>query len=600
MGENPGAVEIRLLGPLEVTANGRALELGGGRQRALLAVLALRAGQVVSTDVLVESLWGDQPPPTAHKALQGLISQLRRALSPLGDGVIATRPPGYVLHVDSDAIDVHRFERLAALGRAAVESDPRSAGEQLREALALWRGEALAEFAYEPFAQVEIGRLAELRLSASEDRFDAELALGRHGEAIAELQALVAANPLRERLRGQLMLALYRSGRQAEALEVYREGRQVLARELGLEPDAELRRLEQAILAQDPALGRVEKLRPPRPATGRRRRLAVAVAVAVVAVACVAAAVAFAVAERGGATPAVVPNSLVQLDIETGEVEDVIPVGRDPGQVALVGPYVFVTSQEDKTLHRVDTRTGDVETSGANATDGALVADGEFLWATSVSRAEAVRIHSGTLAATERVPLARDLLFAFVYLGAGSLWISQFPPAAVLRVNLKDHRLERRYDLGFSEPPVETTFAEGASWTAVGAALLRVDARTGRSESIAAGPWAGDPEFAFGSMWAGSAGGSAVWRIDPVTGRTTATVRAGKVTFGLAAGAGSMWVTNYCEGTVSRIDPATNAVVATVETGYQPKWLAVDARRVWVGVSGTKYPELGCDQPVRG
>ena len=309
---------------------------------------------------------------------------------------------------------------------------------------------------------------------------------------------------------------------------------------------------------------------------------------------------AFAVADRDGKTPALAPNSLVKLDVDTGEIEDVIPVGRDPGQVVIVGPYVFVTSQEDETLHRLDTRTGAVETSGANATDGALVADGAYLWATSVSRAEVVRIYAESMAATERVPLARDLLHAFVAVGAGSLWISQFPPAAVLRVSLRDHRLERRYELALYEPSFEVTFADGAAWTAVGDELLRIDAHNGERESVVAGgPFAGDPEFGFGSMWATSTG-RGVWRIDPITGRTTAIVPAGKGTFGLATGAGSVWVTNYCDGTVSRIDPAANSVVATFEVGYQPKWLAVGAGHAWVGVSGTKYRELGCDGEVRG
>lgn len=591
-------MEIRLLGPLEVAADARVLELGGGRQRALLVVLALRPNQVVSTDSLIDALWGDAAPPTALKALQGLVSQLRRALAPLGGEVIATRSPGYVLDVDPDTIDAHRFERLATLGRQEVESDPRSAAETLREALGLWRGEALAEFAYEPFAQAATAHLAEVRLEAFESLFDAELELGRHGEVTAELQALVSTNPLRERLRGQLMLALYRSGRQADALEAYRDGREVLDQELGLEPDVELRRLEQAILAQDPALGRVEKTRPQRSPTVRRRRRLVLVVVAAAA-ACAVAAGAFAVADRGEKVPALAPNSLVKIDVETGEIEDVIPVGRDPGQVVIVGPYVFVTSEEDETLHRLDTRTGDVETSGANATDGALVADGEFLWATSRSRAEVVRIHAESMRATDRIPLPRDLLFAFVAVGAGSLWISHFPPAAVLRLDLQDQRLERGYYLAaYASPPVETTFADGASWTAVGAELLRIDAGTGERESIAAGSLAGDPEFGFGSMWAGS-GEGAVWRIDPITGRTTATVPAGKVTFGLAADAGSLWVTNYCDGTVSRIDPTTNSVAATFEVGYQPKWLAVDDDHAWVGVSGTMWEELGCDDAVR-
>ena len=590
-------MEIRLLGPLEVAADGRLLELGGGKQRALLVVLALRPNQVVSTDTLIEALWGESVPPTALKALQGHVSQLRRALSPLGEDVIATRSPGYVLGVDPDAIDATRFERLATLGRQEVESDPRRAARTLREALGLWRGEALAEFAYDPFAQAATARLAEVRFEAFESLFDAELALGRHGESIAELQALLAANPLRERLRGQLMLALYRSGRQADALETYREGRLILDQELGLEPDIELRRLEQAILAQDPALGRVERPRPQQSPTVRRRRLAVAVGGA--AVACVVAAGAYAVADRGERVPALAPNSLLKIDVETGEIEDVIPVGRDPGQVEIVGPYVFVTSVEDETLHRLDTRTGRLETSGKNATDGALVADGKFLWATSVSRVEAVRIHSESMAATERVPLARDLLFSFVAVGAGSLWISQFPPSAVLRFDLRKLTLERSYDLDPYAPPVETTFSDGAAWTAVGAELLRIDAETGETESVAAGPEAGDPEFGFGSVWVGSLGKAAVWRIDPVTGRTIAIVPTPSVTWGLATGAGTVWAANYCDGTVSRIDPASNSIAATIETGYYPKWLAVGPRYAWVGVSGTPWEGV-CGKPTRG
>ena len=598
--KNERAVEIRVLGPLEVAADGRLLELGRGKQRAVLAVLALRANHVVSTDALIDALWGESPPPTALKALQGLVSQLRKALAPLGEEAIATRPPGYVLAVDPDGVDAHRFERLATLGRQELESDPQAAAELLREALGLWRGEALAEFAYEPFAQGAAAHLSEVRLEAFESLFDAELALGRHAEVTAELQAQVAANPVRERLRGQLMLALYRSGRQAEALETFREGRHLLDRELGLEPDVELRRLERAILAQDPALGRVEKPRPVRPPRVRRRRLLLVAAGA--AAACVVAAGAYAVAGGRDESPTVVADSLVAIDIESGEIGDVIPVGRDPGQVVIVGPYVFVTSQEDKTLHRLDTRTGDVEESGVHATDGALVADGEFLWATSVSRAEVVRIHSESMRATRRLPLPRDLLHAFVALGAGSLWVSQFPPAAVVRTDLRDGHVQRRYDLPFYkfQPPFETTFGDGAAWTAAGNELLRIDALTGEMETLSAGEYAGDPELGFGSIWAASVGGSAVWRIDPITGRTTATVPAEAVTFGLATGAGSVWVTNYCDGSLSRVDPATNAVVATTEIGYQPKWLAVGDGRVWIGVSGMRYAEMGCDGPSRG
>jgi DNA-binding SARP family transcriptional activator len=235
-------MEFRVLGPLEVVEDGQALPLGGTKQRALLACLVLRANQLVSTDRLVEELWPHGAPRTAAKTIQVYISKLRKEL---GEGRLVTHPPGYVLRVDPSELDLARFEALLEEARRV---DPRRAVEPLREALALWRGPALADLAYEPFAQTEIARLEELRLAALEERIEADLATGRHAERVGELEALVADHPLRERLRGQLMLALYRSGRQAEALEVYQDARRTLVEELGLEPSVALQRLEKAIL----------------------------------------------------------------------------------------------------------------------------------------------------------------------------------------------------------------------------------------------------------------------------------------------------------------------------------------------------------------
>jgi DNA-binding SARP family transcriptional activator len=231
-------VEFRVLGPLEVVEDGRALALGGARQRALLAILLTRANEVVSTDRLIDDLWGDAPPKTAANTIQFYVSQLRKAL---GADRIATRAPGYAIRVEPGELDLERFERLAEAG-------------ELREALALWRGAPLAEFAYEAFAQTEIGRLEELRLAVLEQRIDGDLAHGRHTEVVGELEQLVAEHPLRERLRGQLMLALYRAGRQAEALEAYQGTRRALVDELGIEPSPALQELEKSILRHDPAL----------------------------------------------------------------------------------------------------------------------------------------------------------------------------------------------------------------------------------------------------------------------------------------------------------------------------------------------------------
>jgi DNA-binding SARP family transcriptional activator len=245
--------DLRLLGPLEV--DGR--ELPGGKPRALLARLALDAGRVVAADALVEALWGERPPPSAHKVLQAHVSTLRKAL---GFDAIETRAPGYLLA--GSRTDLAKFEALAESARRAPEAELRA--QRYRDALALWRGEPLEEFRREPFATAAARRLGELRLEALGGRIEAELELGRHEQLVGELQALVEAEPLREQPRRQLMLALYRSGRPAEALASYRDARRALVDRLGIEPSPALHELERAILRRDPALGR------PTPATATR------------------------------------------------------------------------------------------------------------------------------------------------------------------------------------------------------------------------------------------------------------------------------------------------------------------------------------------
>jgi DNA-binding SARP family transcriptional activator len=249
-----GNLEFRVLGPLEVAAHDRLLDLGGPKQRALLAVLLLHANDVVATERLIDDVWGEAPPATVAKSVQVYVSRLRKQL---GDGRLVTRTPGYQLQVDPSELDLARFERLVEEARGAA---PEAAAAKLRAALALWRGPPLADLAYEPFAQAEAARLEELRLFALEQWIDAELATGRHAQLVGELEAAVSANPLREGLRRQLMLALYRCGRQAEALEAYRDARATLTEELGIEPSRALRELHERVLRQDEGL----ELRPAR------------------------------------------------------------------------------------------------------------------------------------------------------------------------------------------------------------------------------------------------------------------------------------------------------------------------------------------------
>lgn len=246
-------VEFRVLGPLEVVRDGSPVAIGGPRQRALLALLLARAGRVVSRDTLVDELWEDDPPSSAVNVLQTYVSHLRKALP---SRRLATRPPGYVLEVEVGELDLHRFERLAEEGaRALADGDAETARERLAAALDLWRGPPLGNVTESAFARAEAARLEELRLAALGDRIEADLALGRHAQVVGELEALVAAEPLRERLRGQLMLAFYRSARQSDALGAYREARAFLVGELGIEPGEALRELHAAILRQDPSLG---------------------------------------------------------------------------------------------------------------------------------------------------------------------------------------------------------------------------------------------------------------------------------------------------------------------------------------------------------
>ena len=292
-------MDVRILGPLEVWVAGRSLALGGTKQRAVLAMLVLHANQVVAIDHLVDGLWGQTPPDGATNVVQVYVSRLRktlRAASPEGSAgwsedradrpegqaaaVLARRKPGYLLQLDTDELDLARFERLADQGTQALRGVPELAAARLGEALRLWRGRPLAEFTDEPFAQAESARLAERHLAVLQARIEADMALGRHVELVAELQALVAEYPLQEGLHRQLLLSLYRSGRQAEALTAYQRTRKLLAEELGIDPGHALQELQGAILAQDrrldwtppteskPTVGTGRTGVPPRPADG--------------------------------------------------------------------------------------------------------------------------------------------------------------------------------------------------------------------------------------------------------------------------------------------------------------------------------------------
>jgi YVTN family beta-propeller protein len=478
----------------------------------------------------------------------------------------------------------------------------------LRDALALWRGPPLDEFSYEPFAGAEIARLQELHLRALEERIEAELSLGRHSDLVGELEQLVAEHPLRERLRGQLMLALYRSGRQAEALRAYEDGRRLLVEELGIEPGAALQRLEKQILIQDPALEPppvVPRLgdAPRAAATGTmpmRRRGRLAFGLAAIAVITAALVAAF-LLRREDAPPAVVPNSVVKIDPETGEIVDVFRVGPSTnGKTTIVRNYVFFSSDDREILTRIDVRSGEMDSFGgltgpAGTTAGA---DGT-LWVGSWEYSKNVwQIDAGSFEQLKVLELPQNSWPWRVAVGGGSVWVSEGYAGSVSRFDARTGKLQQRYrhpSGGFS---AEVAFGEGAAWTAVngpqGGELLRVHAASGGAESIEVGRIPYAVTVGFGAVWVSDfvrSPGSfetpepgKVLRLDPVTGNLDDVVNVGKRPAGLAIGGGSVWVANGGEKTLSEIDPRTNEVVSTISTQYYPTSIAYGHGFLWVSL----------------
>jgi DNA-binding SARP family transcriptional activator/streptogramin lyase len=561
----------RILGPLEVADGDREVVLGRGRQRSVLALLLLHANEVVSSDRLIEALWGDLPPPTAAKTVQVYVSQLRKSLrNGDSEGPLLTRGPGYVLRIGHGELDLHRFERALAEGRDALDADaPGRAADALRAGLGLWRGPPLADFTYEPFAQAEIARLEELRLAAIEQRVEADLELGRHAEVVGELDALVAEHPLREGLRGQLMLALYRCDRQAEALETHRRGRHLLVEELGIEPSPALRRLHEQILAQDPALGAAGRShRPPRPppsvarlpaAVARRPRVLVAAGLALVATALGAAAIQSLRADPGPQRPEVplTYSALARVAPASGTVEHALAL-PDVSRLAVAGGRVWVGGDDARNVSAVDARTGRLTRTVTTRLFPSDVAAGEgAVWVVDGARGRVARIEPS---------YGRFQLIPFHPSG-------ETPPD--------------RFDF----EPTSIAAGEGAAWiTDGGEQLLRVDPGTGAVRRIPTGrPLVGVAAGA-GAVWAISGKASELLRIDPRTlkvrrlpivsgpGLESAFPRA------VAVGGGFVWVVNGNTGAVTKIDAAPLSVDKTIPIGVEraPEQLAADSRAVWI------------------
>ena len=568
------AMEFRILGPLEIVDDERVLRLGSGRQLALVGVLVVHANEVVSVDQLVDYLWSGTPPRTAAKIVRNYASLLRREL---GDRLVTTSP-GYRLRIEGGELDSDELER-------AVESGDL---ERLTSALELWRGSPLSQLAYEPFAQNEIARLEELRLTALETQVDGRLELGQHASVIPELEGLAKRHPLRERLRGQLMLALYRAGRQADALETYRRLRHDLDEELGIEPGPDVRELERRILNQDPSLGAPHHDEPPRHGGRRHRRAVVGWALAAVAAVAVGIA-ALAARDSEGGLGEVSANAIGVIDPESNEIIDVISAGLRPGSVADGAGAVWVGNVGDRNLTKIDPGDGSstvISLEGVTPT-GIAVGEGA-VWVAHGLAGALSRVEPQFGRVTHVIDVTRrpyGTPFGGVALGSGYVW-AVFGDSTLARIDPVAMRRSRTTLTGASSSAV--AFGDGAVWVANAgdATVQRFDPNTfeeGPVDEISVGRRPVAIAFGEGSVWVVAEGDDGVTRIDPSTG-STSTIPVGDGPVAIAVGDGAVWVANARGGTVSRIDPDSNAVVDVIEVGSAPAGIAIVGDRVWVAV----------------
>ena len=582
-------MEFRILGPLEVLDGGQNVPLGGSKQRALLAFLLLHANRVVPRDRLIDELWDATPPETARTALQVHVSQLRKAL---GRDAIVTRAPGYVIEVDPQQLDHVRFEQLVA---SVDGSDPSQTAQTLREALALWRGQPLADLG-DSLARPERAQLEEERLLALERRIDADLELGLHAQLVPELEGLVREHPLRERFRGQLMLALYRCGRQAEALDEYQRGRRLLSDELGLDPGDRLKQLELAILEHNPSLSAPEAshavpVAPAVPPTARRRLPGLAIAVGALLLAAALAA-GLVLATRDSAPIAVRPNSVAALDAGNGKVIADISIGGRPVAIALGAGSVWVADADHSTITRIDEKTKEALSIGGLGSDLSDVAFGfGSLWVAGGNDGTLIRIDPRHNTPTQVVlgkegGVVPSPVFA-VRTGAGAVWVTR--GNELLRVDPREQRVTGRLRVS---RPHGLAVGLGAVWlTTEDERVLRVDPRTVR---LAFGHDVSRETFFplvdHGSLWVIAAapdpsGVPQVWRLDPETLDQSASIPFSKsFPYGLSAGDGALWLVDPDHEAVWRIDPQTNSAKRLARVAHHPVSVAAGYGIVWVGV----------------
>jgi len=608
-------VEFLLLGPLEVRAGAGPLPLGGAKQRAALAILLLQRNEVVSRDRLIDGLWGETPPPSAAHTLETYVSRLRKALQHDGDPErISTRPPGYLLRIEEGELDLERLEFLTAEGkRALVADDPAKAAEVFREGLALFRGAPLADVAHSPFAQAEAGRLEELRLAALEQRIQADLESGRCEAVVGELEVLVTRYPLRERFWAQLMLALYRSGRQGEALTAFDRVRGELADELGVDPGNSLQHLQQGILRQDPLLDQVHRVpvavdaatfdrstgemsahsrrigKEPRrlghPFRRRRNGFALAAAAAVV-VSLVATLIPVVRSDETDRPNVSLPGMTI-VDEDTGSQTAYIPPSEvNQGNYIFAADHFWAWAGDPDLFVKIDPESGAVMKRISPTSDvRAYAVSGSSLW--EVGNATLAEININLGAEVARYPLPRDPALPGEQTGVavadGSLWVTRGGLNEVLRIDPKSGDV---VDVYSGVPgPVTIAVDAGYAWTisnfkgvtvldlATGH-VVRVRIPAGPLQYVAAGG---------GYGWVSDEAKGVVYKIDQA-GHVVATYTTGQGARPMSFADGVLWVANQDMGTVTGIDGLTGAM-RTFSFDHPTSDIAAGGGRVLVGVA---------------
>jgi DNA-binding SARP family transcriptional activator/streptogramin lyase len=638
-------MEFRILGPLEVLDEGKPVALGTLKERLVLAVLLLHANEFVSRERLIDELWGEAPPPTARKAVNVYVSKLRQTLTRDGHDPIATATGGYRLNVEPDELDAVRLQQLLDKARASVSNgELEDAARDFREALALWRGPTLAGLEPESRGRDEVAQLDELRLTALLDRIDCDLALGQHEQALVELKVLVREHPLRERLRAQQMLALYRADRQVEALEAYAEARRTLVDDLGVEPSEALQRLQQAILRHDPSLEMPEgtaavngidpasAATPPTRGTGlevrggrtrrrfrpNHRRVALA-GVVLLAASAVTAAV---LSDSAGGAPRIVPNSLVQLDPRTGTPILVKQVGVEPEPIAVTPTAIWTV--DDSEVSRLDLHTHRVDTSPVTSHSGspfAIAFDSTGnAWVTSASESQypppvnafVTRVARGpgvTSAGVidpgqgplRSIPLPLPMA-GNEAIGANRLWVITGPHGSLPgdnRVAVMSLRTLQPTTLRLHGHATAIAYGDDTVWVGTyggvdGPDDSRLEAiRAGQSKPLETvlekhGAEWGPLSIAVGdgAVWVTTYSSRQLFKINPITLQIEhrldlSAEQAGSV----AVGAGAVWVSGA--HSITKINPRSDRIIHTypIGTGFTCA-VAATATALWLAVDG--------------